>query len=155
MKNEQKLYAGFWVRLFAGLLDCLFLMPLVLAFIYLTGNPHFESVKVEDNMHSFEYLSASAYNSFGSYIPYILSILYVTYFLAGKKQATWGKRIMGIYVGNIDGSKLSASKAIARAASSILTSITLGLGFIIVIFTKEKISLHDFICKTRVFFGKK
>jgi len=153
--TEQKLHAGFWVRLFAGLLDCLFLMPFVLALIYITGHPEFESVKIHDDMHSFEYLSATAYNSFNSYIPYIVSIIYITYFLAGKHQATWGKRIMGIYVGNIDGSKISTSKAMARAAASILTSMTLGLGFVIVIFTKEKIALHDFICQTRVFFGKK
>jgi uncharacterized RDD family membrane protein YckC len=46
-------------------------------------------------------------------------------------------------------------KALARALASLLTAATLGLGFLMVIFTKEKIALHDLICGTRVFHGKK
>ena len=62
---------------------------------------------------------------------------------------------MGIYVGNRDGSRLSWQKSLMRALASMLTSATLGLGFLLVIFTKEKTALHDIICNTRVFHGKK
>lgn len=154
-ETVEKFYAGFWVRLFAGMFDCLFLALPCLLLIYAFGNGEFESFKIENGAQSLEYLSATSYNSFANLITYGVGIAYAAYFLSSKKQATFGKRIMGIYVGNFDGSKLSASKAVARAASSILTAATLGLGFIIVIFTKEKISLHDFICKTRVFHGRK
>ncbi len=155
VQTVEKFYAGFWVRLFAGLLDCIFLMPLCLLTIYFSGNSDFESLIIQNNTQSLEYLGATTHNSFSNLITYGISIAYVTYFLTNKKQATFGKRIMGIYVGNRDGSKLSFAKAMARAAASILTATTIGLGFIIVIFTKEKISLHDFLCSTRVFHGKK
>jgi uncharacterized RDD family membrane protein YckC len=58
-------------------------------------------------------------------------------------------------VGNCDGSKISPIKSFCRAIASVLTSATLGIGFLLVIFTKEKTALHDIICKTRVFHGKK
>jgi uncharacterized RDD family membrane protein YckC len=62
---------------------------------------------------------------------------------------------MGIYVGNRDGSKLSAAKAIARALARYLSAATLGIGYLPIIFTTEKTALHDLICNTRVFHGKK
>lgn len=155
VETVEKFYAGFWVRLFAGMFDCLFLMPICLILIYIFGHGEFESFKIENSLQSYEYLGATAHNSFSNFITYGVGIAYAAYFLSSKKQATFGKRIMGIYVGNPDGSKLSTSKAVARAAAGILTAMTLGLGFVIIIFTKEKISLHDFICNTRVFHGRK
>ena len=61
--------------------------------------------------------------------------------------------MLGIYVGNLDGSKLSKKRSLARSLMSIVTSSTLGIGFLPVLFTKERVSLHDLICKTRVFYG--
>lgn len=152
---EEKFYAGFWVRFFAGLLDIIFLMPLFVILIYAFGTNQYQTIEINDNLQSYSYFGASTISRFDDFIGYFLSVAYIAYFLSGKKQATLGKRVMGIYVGNRDGSKLSTLKALARAFTSLLTAATLGLGFIIVIFTKEKISLHDFICNTRVFHGKK
>ena len=151
----KKDYAGFWVRFFAGFLDLIFLLPLLAILIYFFGVNEYEMIKIDDDFHSYSYLGASASNRFVDFISYGLSIAYLTYFVASKKQATLGKRILGIYVGNRDGSKLTWQKSLARAAASILTSLTLGLGFLMLIFTKEKTALHDILCNTRVFHGKK
>lgn len=153
--SEEKFYAGFWVRFFAGLLDIAFLTPLLAILIYTSGINESQMIKIDDTFHTYTYFGSSMQNHFVDLISYGLAIAYAAYFLSGKKQATFGKRIMGIYVGNRDGSKLNIFKALARALASILTTATCGLGFVIVIFTKEKIALHDFICKTRVFHGKK
>ena len=152
MKND---FAGFWVRFFAGLLDTAFLLPLIAALIYFFGTSEYEMIKIDDDFHSYSYLGASSTNRFVDLISYGIGIVYLCYFIASKKQATLGKRLLGIYVANPDGSKLSWQKSLARALSSILTSMTLGLGFILLIFTKEKTALHDIICNTRVFHGKK
>jgi uncharacterized RDD family membrane protein YckC len=151
----EKSYAGFWVRFFAGLLDIAFLIPLFLILIYFFGVNEYQLVKVDDQFHTYSYLGASLNNRFVDYISYTICICYLAYFLATKKQATLGKRIMGIYVGNPDGSRLSALKSVVRALASILTVFTFGLGFLLVVFTKEKTALHDIICNTRVFHGKK
>ena len=152
MTNE-KFYAGFWVRFFAGLLDIFFLLLLGALIAYFLRDGTYETISAGENWYSYSF-SASGNLRLVDLVGYALSVAYITYFLASNKQATIGKRIMGIYVGNLDGSKLSKSCAAARAFASMITSVTLGLGFVIVIFTKEKIALHDFLCNTRVFHGK-
>ena len=151
----EKSYAGFWVRFFAGLLDIVFLLPLFLVLIYIFGVSEYQMVKVDDEFHAYSYLGASVKNRYIDFISYAISICYLGYFLATKKQATLDKRLMGIYVGNPNGSRLSGVKSVVRALASILTVFTLGLGFLLVVFTKEKTALHDIICNTRVFHGKK
>jgi uncharacterized RDD family membrane protein YckC len=153
--SEEKFYAGFWVRLFAGLLDIVFLAPILFILVYFSGNHHLETIKISDHFHHYSYLGASSESKFIDLITYAVSIAYLGYFISSKKQATFGKRVMGIYVGNRDGSKLSGAKSFARAFASMITSATLGLGFFLVIFTKEKTALHDLLCNTRVFHGKK
>lgn len=146
-------YAGFWVRFFAGMLDVAFLIPPFLILAFLFGGSEFYWSSFGE---SFQIGAASSANkSFLDIIGYGLSITYLGYFLASKQQATIGKRILGIYVGNPDGSRITPARSLARAIASLLTSATLGLGFLLVIFTKEKTALHDLICNTRVFHGKK
>lgn len=152
---EEKLFAGFWVRLFAGFLDLLFITPIAFVIIYYSGISDFQSFGFSNSFYNYKDFAVSTSNRFANYIAHGISIIYLTYFVSTKSQATLGKRIMGIYVANRDGSKLTWQKSLARALVSMLTSATLGLGFLVVIFTKEKISLHDFICNTRVFHGKK
>lgn len=141
MNSEQPIYAGFWVRVFAGLLDVAFLLPIFVILFFFFEIDDFQSI--------------SSKSRHFDYITYAVSIAYAAYFLSSKKQATFGKRIMRIYVGNRDGSKLSAAKAIARAFAGLLSAATLGIGYLPIIFTAEKTALHDLICNTRVFHGKK
>jgi len=150
-------YAGFWIRLFAGLLDMIFLLLpfVILSFFFGSGDFEFSKISNEGGYYSYFKAYSTSSNNFSDYLGYAISIAYVGYFLSSKRQATIGKSLMGIYVGNPDGSKLSPLKSIGRASAAILTSLTLGIGFLIVVFTKEKTALHDIICKTRVFYGKK
>ena len=152
---EEKHYAGFWVRLFAGILDIAFLAPVFIILVYLLAPADYKMMKIDQPSFHYSEFAASTHSSIVDYIGYALSIAYVTYFLSRKGQATIGKKILGIYVGNPDGSQLTVGRSSARALASILTSMTLGLGFIMLVFTKEKTALHDLICKTRVFHGKK
>lgn len=153
--SEKKYYAGFWVRLFAGLLDLVILLPVFLFSFFFFGVDNVELIKTSSDFGNQSYFSAFGSGNYVELIFDFISILYVAFFVAGKKQATLGKRMMGIYVANPDGSKLSGKKSLARALASFLTAATLGLGFLLVVFTKEKTALHDLICNTRVFHGKK
>jgi uncharacterized RDD family membrane protein YckC len=155
MHIEQPIYAGFWVRVFAGLLDMAFLLPTLVILFFFFGIDNFQSIKIHSNLQNFSYFNASSHSHYFDYITYTVSIAYAAYFLSSKKQATFGKRIMGIYVGNCDGSKLSAAKAITRSLAGLFSAATLGIGYLPIIFTAEKTALHDLICNTRVFHGKK
>ena len=152
--NEKKIYAGFWIRTFAGILDLVFLLPPVFLIAYFLSDSSYATINVGDDWKNYSF-DASGNLHLADLIAYVISIIYIAYFLASNKQATIGKRILGIYVGHKDGSRLNKNKAIGRAVASMITSATLGLGFIIVIFTKEKIAVPDFLCNTRVFHGKK
>ena len=131
----KKIYAGFSIRLAATILDTIFLLPITLIFYY------FGDMK--------EALSL------GNLTGYLFSIAYVAYFLGSNYQATPGKRLLGIYVARANNEKLTRARAMARAGASILSFVILGFGFITIIFTKEKAALHDFLCDSRVFYGRK
>jgi len=152
--TTKKHYAGFWVRVTAGILDIAFLLPLFVLIIFSFGADEYKLITLDD-----EFQAYSPNHSKGNFMvdiaTYAISIAYIVFFVTSKSQATIGKKLLKIYVGNPDGSRLSKPKAICRALAALLTSATLGLGFLPVAFTKEKTSLHDMICNTRVFRGKK
>ena len=151
----MKTYAGFWIRFCAGILNTLFMIPpfVILALYFGPADFHLANLVTPPAGDFFSFGTSN--DRLLDILSYIVSIVYIGYFLASKNQATIGKRILGIYVGNPDGSKLSTAKSFSRAVTSLLTSATLGLGFLPVIFTTEKTALHDLICNTRVFYGKK
>jgi len=154
VKKLPQNFAGFRIRFLAGLVDSLVLMPFFIILIYLFGTEGYELVRVDEDFFASLPNAGEGKNRIVDYISYAISIAYLTYFAAQKGQATLGKKFFGIYVGNIDGSRLSWQKSLGRALASILTACTLGLGFLLVIFTKEKTALHDMICHTRVFYRK-
>lgn len=131
----EKIYAGFLIRLAATILDTIFLLPIALIF-YFFGD-------VKETL------------SLGNLFSYLFGLAYAAYFLGSPYQATWGKRLCKIYVARSNNQKLSRARAMARAGASLLSFAILGLGFITIIFTKEKVALHDFLCDTRVFYGRK
>jgi len=151
MTIEQPIYAGFWVRVLAGLLDIVFLLPIfmiLLGALMLNDFPLMQIIRFPDLIDSYE-------NPYFDYMIYVVNFAYAAYFLSRKKQATLGKRTMEIYVGNRDGSKLSVAKSIARSLAGLFSAVILGLGYLPIIFTAEKTALHDLICNTRVFYGKR
>jgi uncharacterized RDD family membrane protein YckC len=80
---------------------------------------------------------------------WVLNIAYVIYFL-GKYSATPGKMACGLKVVRPDGEAISYGRACGRFFAEFLSSLILGIGYIIAAFDKEKRSLHDRICDTRV-----
>ena len=74
MSEQEKIYAGFWVRLFAGILDCIFLSPLVFMLIYVSGNTQTESFHFESALQTYEFIGATAHNSFANLVTINLVI---------------------------------------------------------------------------------
>lgn len=74
--------------------------------------------------------------------------------LSSKYQATPGKAMLGIYVGDKDGNRISILRATMRfflISISFASAIILIIDACVLFFSKEKASLHDKICGTRVF----
>jgi uncharacterized RDD family membrane protein YckC len=86
-------------------------------------------------------------------IQMALSLAYEVYFLT-TKGATPGKMALGLKVTRADGGPISVGLAVGRYFAKILSGLTLWIGFIIAGFDREKRSLHDHICGTRVIYTR-
>lgn len=80
----------------------------------------------------------------------LISALYNIFFIASEWQATPGKRWLDLKVTNADGTRLTPLQSAMRHAASGLSMLAMGLGYITMFFTKDKLALHDIICTTRV-----
>jgi uncharacterized RDD family membrane protein YckC len=149
-------YAGFWIRFLAAILDSIFLLPIILVVTYFLGYTEVDvsNISVDLNHTSTVIHSVNA-NTIENRLACLVAIIYSALLVSSDRQATWGKRAVGIYIANEDGSRLSASKAALRYLATLLSAIPFGMGFVLIAFNKEKAALHDFICKTRVFYGRK
>jgi len=76
-------------------------------------------------------------------------VLYETIMTSGGR-ATVGKRLMGVRVTALDGSDLSAARALARALAYFISSAPLNIGYLLALATPGSRALHDYICGTRV-----
>jgi len=80
----------------------------------------------------------------------ILKWFYFTRLESLPIKATFGKKIMGIIVTDLNGNSISFARANGRYFAKTISSITLLIGFIMAAFTKKKQALHDKITGTLV-----
>jgi len=139
-------YGGFWIRFAARVLDGLILFfanaLLTLPFGGLmTFEPNVEPTA--------DILGATCLLSL---LQMAVSVGYEVGFV-GAKGATPGKMVCGLRIVMADGGKLSYGRALGRQLATLLSSMTLMIGYLIAAFDDEKRALHDHICSTRVIVG--
>jgi uncharacterized RDD family membrane protein YckC len=77
--------------------------------------------------------------------------LYFAYLESGEKQATWGKQILGIYVTDLAGYRITFARASGRFFAKLISGlIPLGIGYVMAGFTERKQALHDMIASCLV-----
>ena len=120
--NRNKIYAGFWYRFLAGLIDYIILsiISVILTFIPIVG--------------------------------WILMIfLYWLYFAiqhSSKSQATLGMRALDIKICSENHNKIGFWRASGNYFVSTLSAMLLFVGFFMIGFTGRKQGLHNFISRT-------
>jgi uncharacterized RDD family membrane protein YckC len=151
-------FGGFWIRFLAVIIDAIIIgvvsaiirIPLGLAGmgvgLGLSRNP--DPSQVLAAMPTIMSLIGLSF-----LINMALTLAYDVYFLT-TKGATPGKMALGLKVTRADGGPISAGLAMGRYFAKFLSSITLCIGFIIAAFDREKRSLHDHICGTRVIYSR-
>jgi uncharacterized RDD family membrane protein YckC len=89
---------------------------------------------------------------FGLYntLKFVAATLYFAFMEASKYQGTLGKIVMGIKVTDQNGQRVSFSKALLRNLSKLISSLLLGIGYLMIIFDDKKQGLHDKIADTFV-----
>lgn len=126
------LYAGFWRRGAASLIDGILLfIPNIAVTFGMQGKPVLASL-----------------------ITIAISCLYFAGCHGSPMQATPGKKAFGIKVTGLEGERISYGRAIGRYFATWISSIILGIGYLMAAFTDRKRALHDMIAGTLVVNGK-
>ncbi len=118
-------YAGFWIRFASGIIDfiILFVVGIVLA-LALGGTS-------------------------GTVLQLAVGLVYTIGFWIGQ-GATPGKMAVGIKITTVDGDPIDIGRALLRYIGYFVSTITLGIGYLMIAFTREKRGLHDYIAGTVV-----
>ncbi len=127
-------YGGFWRRVAAALIDGIILGAAQTFVGAMIGNAY------TDPQHQLQAAAISA----------VIGWVYAVYMLVEYK-ATLGKMALGIHVERTSGEPLTLGHAILREIpGKILSTITFGIGYLMVGWTKKKQGLHDMIADTVV-----
>ena len=82
-------------------------------------------------------------------VSFAIPIIYNGLFVA-MYEATPGKMAMGLKIVDSEGRAVTAGQAWGRAIAELLSQMTLYIGYVIAAFDKEKRTIHDHVCNTRV-----
>jgi len=133
--------AGFFLRLYAFLID--FLISFFLTSFVWT----FFNLPLPD--HS-TYFSVSNYAIFKNPYGLLFAFLYYSLFEGSRLQATPGKLIIGLCVTDLYYGRIFFGQAAGRTIGKFLSGLILGIGYILIGFTKNKQGLHDLLAHTYV-----
>ncbi|MCL2310674.1 MAG: RDD family protein [Proteobacteria bacterium] len=151
-RPSHMIYAGFWYRFLAWLIDVIILSTaqsalgmifMVVSMFFAFGGAHTDS-------------DTPALGFFlGAYgvvvlLSIVLSLLYFTLCESSRWQATIGKLVIGLKVTDTSGNRLSFLRALGRYAAHFVTNLTLLIGYVINVFTARQQALHDLIAGTLV-----
>ena len=80
----------------------------------------------------------------------VVDWVYHARLMSTRRQATFGKRWMGLRVTDMAGGPISFGQATGRHFAKFLSTFALLVGFIIAIFSKRRQALHDMVAGTLV-----
>jgi len=129
---EQGAYGGFWIRVLAYAVDSVILWIATFGLIVACA------------------FIGPAGAVVAAIVPFLLPLLYFVGMQASARQATFGKALLGLKVGDPGGERISILRSLGRELAKIVSAIPLAIGFLIAAFTSRKQALHDFIASTVV-----
>ncbi len=132
--HNGPVYAGFWRRVAAAVIDAGLLLAVLLALSRLVGNPGL--LLREDWLPSV--------------FSGLLGLAYAAGFERSRWQATPGKRLIGIKVTDLGGRRISLRRAVVRHLGQFLSAAVLMLGYVMAAFTQRRQALHDKLAGTLV-----
>lgn len=83
-------------------------------------------------------------------VAVMINWLYYSLMESSKRQATLGKMAVSIKVTDMKGQRISFVNATGRYFGKILSGLMFGVGYLMIIFTKNKQGLHDILANTLV-----
>jgi uncharacterized RDD family membrane protein YckC/Tfp pilus assembly protein PilE len=131
---QGPVYAGFWKRLVASLIDSFILgafgFVIGLAYGIVVAPPPGE---VDSTFLLLQFALG------------VLGFVYFAWFESSSAQATWGKQALGIKVTDEAGERQSFGRALGRNLLKIVSYLVLFVGFLMAGWTRRKQALHDML----------
>ncbi|MFC1650539.1 RDD family protein [Candidatus Latescibacterota bacterium] len=128
-------FAGFLRRVYSFVIDIFILSCLGIAIFF--------------TLSSANILYNAGYSCF-IFIMFLSAWLYFALLESSTKQATLGKKVIGIIVTDIKGNRISLLRATGRHFARILSAFPLGIGYLCTAWTKKHQALHDMVVDTVV-----
>jgi uncharacterized RDD family membrane protein YckC len=141
---QTPVYAGFWLRFAAYLIDTVIMLLVFVPLGALLG-----VILARSGNQDFELLVAAPMRV-GSILA---GWLYGSLLESSSWQGTIGKRVVGLRVTDLSGNRISFAKATGRHFGKILSSLICLVGFIMAAFTEKRQALHDMLAGTLVLSG--
>ena len=139
-------YGGFWIRVVAAIIDAIILRIVVAPVGMIFGGLGMAGMMSGIPHRGLRFL--------GGGITIILLIfgswLYEAFMESSSYQATLGKMIFGMKVTDLYGNRISFERATGRHFAKWLSTMILGIGYIMVGLTERKQGLHDLLAGTLV-----
>jgi uncharacterized RDD family membrane protein YckC len=140
MQEQDKTYAGFWVRLVATIIDLLLIVVITLPLLVsIYGWGYFDTEQPK-------FIKGPADFLISWVLPAIAAIVFWR-----QKQATPGKMVLSLRIHDAaTGNKPSAGQCVGRYFAYLVSMLPLFLGFIWIAFDKRKQGWHDKLAGTVV-----
>lgn len=139
-QDARGLYAGFWRRVLAYILDVL-IVDIVMTFIGVIA-----ALAVGKTSEEW----APYFMGWAWIMALLLYWLYFAIFESSKLQATPGKLALGLSVTDVRSRRIGFGRATGRYFAKFLSSLILGIGYMMAGWTSRKQALHDMIAGTCV-----
>lgn len=146
-------YGGFWIRMVALLIDGVILgvfgsaIQYALIFPLLGLNPLIQTGTPPNPIQALAGMAILL--SVSTVVSLTIGSCYEGFFVY-RLGATPGKMVFSMKVVRPDGTPLGLGRAFGRYFAKYVSSLTLGIGYLIAAFDDQKRGLHDMICDTRV-----
>ncbi|PYT62995.1 MAG: RDD family protein [Acidobacteria bacterium] len=138
------IYAGFWLRLAAALIDVLAM------FIPFCTIALFAIVFIKLVSKAGGYDPVVVILTILPPMAIVATWLYFAVMESSSWQATIGKKVLGLYVTDMQGRRLTLSRATGRTFAKYLSSMTAGVGYVLCGVTNKKQALHDIVANCLV-----
>lgn len=149
-------YAGFWARVGASTIDGLVIFGLSLPPGLIAAFFGLVIVASDDlDWNDEDTLLGLLVGMFFLWVFYagvltLIAWLYSALMESSTRQATLGKRALGLRVADLDGRRISFGRATGRHFGKWISQAVLYIGFLMVAWTQRKQGLHDMMAGTLV-----
>ncbi|MFH2020076.1 MAG: RDD family protein [archaeon] len=146
--SQNPEYVGFGTRFVSYMIDTIILFLIGYAVQVMMGNNYIATLISAKTLEDIANMNPNGFLT--NIIGFVVSFAYFVGFWAMNGGATPGKVLLGLKIVSKDGKSINLSTSLLRYVGFLVSNILFGIGFIWILFDKEKQGLHDKIAATYV-----